>query len=196
MDDIDDTDREILELLLDDARRPFSEIADQVNLSGPAVSDRVARLQERGLICGFTLDLDRSMLREGQPMLVTIEAKPGAGPDVHSALLEDGSVQHAFRTVDDGVVVSATIRDGDVAGLLDSVGVIDRVRDYGVRLLAESSWSPTLGAAELAPECAECGNTVDDEGTTATLDGDQYYFCCSSCESNFTERYVELREGA
>lgn len=196
MDGIDDTDREILELLLEDARRPYSDVAERVDLSGPAVSDRVDRLKERGLLRRFTADLDRSMLREGQPVLLTVEAEPGAGPAVHQALLQHDDVEHSFRTVDDRIVVTATVTDGNAAAILEAAGVVDDVTDYDVKLLADSSWSPALGSAQLAPECAECGNTVDDEGRTTVLDGRQHYFCCPSCESNFVERYEELLDGA
>lgn len=196
MDGIDDTDRAIIELLLEDARRPFSEIAAEVGLSGPAVSDRVERLRERGVLRRFTVDLDRSMLREGRPVLVTIETGPGESQSVQDALLAHEAVEHCFRTVDDRVVVTATVTEGSVSELFESAGVLDDVRSYDVRLVAESSWSPAIGSAELSPACAECGNTVDSEGTSATLGGDQYYFCCSSCESNFTEQYEELRDRA
>ena len=47
---LDDTDREILRLLLEDGRRPYREIASEVELSAPAVSDRVERLRELGLL--------------------------------------------------------------------------------------------------------------------------------------------------
>lgn len=196
MDGIDDTDRVILELLLEDARRPFSDIAEQVDLSGPAVSDRVERLQERGLIRRFTINLDRSMLREGQQVMVIVEAAPGTGEAIQQALLRTDAVEHCFRTVDDRLVVTATVVDGNATNLLDEAGVLADVTSYDVKLLADSSWSPALGSAELSPQCAECGNTVDDEGRTATLDGEQYYFCCPSCESNFVDQYEELREGA
>lgn len=195
MDDIDDTDRAILELLLKDARRPYSEIAEQVDLSGPAVSDRVERLRERGLVRRFTVDVDRSMLRAGQSVLVTMTVEPGAGPGLERALAGHDAVEHCFRTVDDRIVATATVPDGDVTALLEATGGLDVLEEYDVRLLADSSWSPTIGSAELAPDCAECGNTVDDEGTTATLDGEQYYFCCGSCESNFVEQYETLQEG-
>jgi len=42
----DDTDRELLALLQEDARCPYSELADAVGLLAPAVSDRIERLQE------------------------------------------------------------------------------------------------------------------------------------------------------
>ncbi|MFB6083699.1 MAG: Lrp/AsnC family transcriptional regulator, partial [Halorientalis sp.] len=43
---LDETDREILDILLSDGRRPYSDIAEAVDLSPPAVSDRIDRLQE------------------------------------------------------------------------------------------------------------------------------------------------------
>lgn len=54
----DDTDLEILRLLAEDARRPYCEIAEQVNLSARAVSARVEKLSERGIIRRFTLDIN------------------------------------------------------------------------------------------------------------------------------------------
>lgn len=195
MDGIDDTDREILELLLEDARRPFSDIAEHVGLSGPAVSDRVERLRERGLVRRFTVDVDRTMLRDGRPVLLVVEAEPGTGSSVQRALQTSDAVEHCFRTIDDRVVATATADEDGATTLLESAGVLDDVSAYEVKLLADSSWSPGIGSAELSPECAECGNTVDEEGQTRTIDGEQYYFCCPSCEANFVEQYDQLREG-
>ena len=192
---LDDTDREILQLLLEDARRPFSDIAEEVDLSAPAVSDRVDRLEELGLIRRFTVDVDRSLLREGVPVLVTIDTAPGTASQVREALSESEAVEYVFRTVDDRVVCSATVEEGEVGDLLSAVDE-DDVRSYDVRLLADREWSPHLGPAELAPECAECGNTVTSEGETARLDGDVYHFCCESCLDNFVTQYERLQEGA
>ena len=73
MRDLDETGLEILELLLSNARRPYSDVAEGLSLSTPAVSDRIERLQEMDIIERFTLDIDRSQLRKGIPVLVKIE---------------------------------------------------------------------------------------------------------------------------
>src|SRR6056297_3465389 len=99
---LDDTDREILRLLLENARRPFAEIADQVDLSAPAVSDRVDRLHEMGLIERFTLDLDRSMLNEGVPVLIELTPRPEASGIV-DALEGTDEVEHVFRIADGSI---------------------------------------------------------------------------------------------
>jgi len=193
---LDDTDREILRLLAEDARRPYSEIAEAVDLSAPAVSDRVDRLQEIGLLCRFTVDLDRSLLREGVPVLVTLSARPGTGADLAEALSETETVESVFRTVDDRVVCTATVPEGDIEGGFADVITRDAVCEYDVRLLADREWTPRVGSAEFAPACVECGNTVTREGETERLDGEVYHFCCGSCRDAFVDQYERLQEGA
>ncbi|MFD1587640.1 AsnC family transcriptional regulator [Halorientalis brevis] len=192
---IDDTDRQILRLLLEDGRRPYSDIAERVDLSPPAVSDRVDRLQELGLIRGFTVDVDRSMLREGVPVLVDVQVEPGNAAAVRSSLSTAETVEHVFTTADEHVVFTATAPEADVQSLLDDAVEMAVIEEYTVDLLADTSWNPSLGNAELAPSCAECGNTVTAEGESTKLDGTLYQFCCSSCQSRFVEQYEQLREG-
>jgi len=59
---LDATDHEILTLLRDDARRTLSDIASRVTLSTAAVKRRVDRLQEAGVITGFTVQIDHAKL--------------------------------------------------------------------------------------------------------------------------------------
>jgi Lrp/AsnC family transcriptional regulator, leucine-responsive regulatory protein len=55
---IDETDRAIIELLREDARRTVSDIAGRVNLSPAPVKRRIDRLEEIGVISGYTVVLD------------------------------------------------------------------------------------------------------------------------------------------
>ena len=56
--ELDDTDRKILNLLIQDAKTPYTEIARQVQVSGGTVHVRMARLEELGIVTGATLRLD------------------------------------------------------------------------------------------------------------------------------------------
>jgi Lrp/AsnC family leucine-responsive transcriptional regulator len=56
--DLDRIDREILRLLTEDGRRPHAAIAKEVGLSGPAVHERVRKLEKCGVIKGYTVVLD------------------------------------------------------------------------------------------------------------------------------------------
>jgi DNA-binding Lrp family transcriptional regulator len=196
MPDLDETDRTILRLLVEDGRRPYSDIAEAVDLSPPAVSDRVSRLEEWGVVRRFTADVDRSRLRDGVAVLVTLDLAPNTVETTRAALVADEAVEHVFTTAEGTLVASLRIPDGDVRGYLEETVDYGAVRSLDVSLLTATSWSPGIGAAEFAPECAECGNTVTAEGETLTLGEETYHFCCSSCAGRFETRYEELEAGA
>lgn len=193
MRDLDEADRTIIRLLLDDARRPYSDIADHVELSAPAVADRIDRLESLGVIEGFRLDLDRSMVREGMAALVELSVDPGETAAVADSLRGDDRIEQLYRTADARVVVHATLTDG-VDDLLSAVDT-DRIRAVDVSPLSEHDWTPQLGAATLAVDCVECGNRVTSEGETAVIDGTRYQFCCGSCLSKFEAQFQELQDG-
>lgn len=196
MRDLDDTDRELLRLLLEDGRRPYSELADEVGLSAPAVSDRIDRLRELGVVERFTVDIDRSRLSDGVRVAVTLAVTPGETGTVRETLASVDGVEHVFATADSRLFVVASVPDGDVERHLGAAFDTGVIEDLSVSPLVAADWHPALGEATLGLECAECGNTVTSEGVTATLDGERYEFCCGSCEARFVERYEELKEGA
>jgi DNA-binding Lrp family transcriptional regulator len=55
---MDDVDRKIVALLQENARRSFQDIGGHVNLSAPAVKRRVDRLEEDGVITGYSASVD------------------------------------------------------------------------------------------------------------------------------------------
>jgi DNA-binding Lrp family transcriptional regulator len=193
---LDDIDREILSLLLEDGRRPYSDIADRVDLSPPAVSDRIERLQDLGVIRRFTLDLDRAMLRDGIQVLVDLQVPPGRAAEVTATLVGVDAVDHVFRTADERVVFNATVPDGDVQSLLAGHLEDGDVVGFDIDLLTDVSWRPSLDDVDLAAVCDECGNTVTAEGETATLDGTGYQFCCVSCKQRFVDKFERFEENA
>ncbi|MFC6718024.1 AsnC family transcriptional regulator [Natrialbaceae archaeon GCM10025810] len=194
MREFDETDMEILRMLGEDARRPYSDIGDEVGLSGPAVSDRVGRLREAGVIERFTIDVDRSQLRAGIPVFVRATG-PADVDDLRARVSAAESVEHVFATADGDLWFSARAQVGNVRRWLDGL-FEDLEVEYAVTLLDEVEWQSTFTGTEFALTCAECGNTVDSEGESARIDGSVYHFCCPSCHSRFEDRYARLEEGA
>ena len=62
MERIDDIDVRILELLQEHGRMKRSRIAEDVGLSVPTVSDRMRKLEERGVLVGYTARLSPKRL--------------------------------------------------------------------------------------------------------------------------------------
>jgi DNA-binding Lrp family transcriptional regulator len=194
MHDLDETDLEILSLLAENARRPFSEISEAVGLSGPAVSDRVDRLVESGVINRFTVDIDRAQLRAGVPVLIQVELSAGALSEARERARTTDDVEHVFVTAAGDLWLYARVDGQSVRDWMLNLFEDGDIDDYSVTLVDESEWVPSVEGTTFALTCAECNNTVDSEGETAHIGGAVYHFCCPSCLARFEERYQRLDE--
>ncbi|MBB6644801.1 winged helix-turn-helix transcriptional regulator [Halobellus ruber] len=194
MTSLDETDIEILRLLSRDARRTNADIAERVGLSGPAVADRIKRLREAGIINRFTVDVDRTQLGAGVQVFVQLD--PGDSFDRLRDRLDDAdTVEHVMVTAEGELWFNARVEPHGVHGWLrDLVGPIDAA-EYTVTLVDEIEWQPSLDGTEFALSCAECGNTVDEEGESERIDDTLYHFCCATCRAAFRERFDRLSDG-
>lgn len=78
--ELDTCDRKLLALLQKDARLSYAELGRRVHLSSPAVAERVRRLEEFGVIGGFTARVSPRALGYGFETFVSITV------DSHDAL--------------------------------------------------------------------------------------------------------------
>jgi Lrp/AsnC family transcriptional regulator, leucine-responsive regulatory protein len=76
---MDTLDLQILSSLDADARRPFADLARELNVSQPTIADRVQRLEERGILRGSMICLDYARL--GFPISAFIRIRSYAPPD-------------------------------------------------------------------------------------------------------------------
>lgn len=74
---IDATDQRIVEALLPNARLSLKDLAQAVGMSPPSVSERLKRLEERGVVRGYTLALDPQALGYTLQAIVRIRPMPG-----------------------------------------------------------------------------------------------------------------------
>jgi Lrp/AsnC family transcriptional regulator, leucine-responsive regulatory protein len=74
---LDAIDARILDALVKDARSSIAELARMVGLSAPSVSERIARLEEAGVIEGYTLAISPKAL--GLPITAWLRIRPVPG---------------------------------------------------------------------------------------------------------------------
>lgn len=74
---MDKTDWRIIDELQRDGRLSFNKLARRVNLSSPAVAERVRRLEESGVIAGYQARIDPAKV--GQPMTAFIQMRCALG---------------------------------------------------------------------------------------------------------------------
>ena len=75
--DLDATDARILGALVNDARISIADLARSVDLSPPSVSERIKRLEEAGVIEGYTLTINPKAL--GLPIAAWLRIRPIPG---------------------------------------------------------------------------------------------------------------------
>ncbi|WP_328537094.1 Lrp/AsnC family transcriptional regulator [Streptomyces sp. NBC_00344] len=76
---MDDTDREIVALLQQDATRAYAALGKAVGLSAGAVHERVRKLRERGIIRRTTIEVDPAAVGRGVLAFVMIESSVWMG---------------------------------------------------------------------------------------------------------------------
>ena len=192
----DETDLEILRLLIDDARRPFSDIADHVGLTPPAVSDRVARLEELGVIRTFTVDVDRTKLQNREPALIQLTAKPEAVERVFDRVHELDATEHIFQRFDGAIVAHVNAPERNVHEWFRDTVEMEDIDAYEITPVARYEWSVGVNPSDFTISCAVCDNTVKSDGETARINGEIKVFCCPSCKSKYEQRYESLKRDA
>jgi Lrp/AsnC family leucine-responsive transcriptional regulator len=104
--DLDDISIELLDLLQLGGRLTYRELGDRVGLSAPAVTERIRRLEEQGVIKGYRAVVDYEAL--GFPLLCVIRLNASrdavgvdeviaAMPEVIESNRVTGSESHVIR---------------------------------------------------------------------------------------------------
>ena len=125
---LDDTDQAILKLLVKDARLSASEIGRRVGLSPAAAKRRIDRLEQLGVVTGYTATVDYAKL--GGLIEAFVELRFDGSTkvdDIDRTFLDVPEVVEAFTTAGDPDAL-ARIQVQDLDHLKQ---VIDKIRRTG-----------------------------------------------------------------
>ena len=142
---LDSTNRQLIGALQEDARLSLAELGRRVGLTAPAVAERVARLEEAGVIRGYHADVDPRAL--GLELSVVLRIRPATRMIAKVAELAQATpeVTECHRvTGEDCFVMRLHVRD-----VVHLEELIDRFVLYGqtTTSIVQSSPVPGRGAA-------------------------------------------------
>ena len=140
---LDATDKRLLQELQADARVSVAELGRRVGMSAPAVADRIRRLEEDGVIRGYHADVDPRAF--GYDLGAVIRVRPHARqiPKVAQIARDTPEVVECQRiTGDDCFLMGLHVRD---VGHLEEV--LDRFTPFGqtTTSIVQSSPVPARG---------------------------------------------------
>lgn len=73
---MDATDYKILNILQSDSRTTLRSIGEEVGLTPPAVSERIHRMEDDGIICAYRIRIDRTRLDCGITGFLMVAPEP------------------------------------------------------------------------------------------------------------------------
>lgn len=122
--DLDEKDLAILEALQEDGRIPLSELGRKIGLSQPAMSERVKRLEERGVIAGYGARLNLPALGLGMMAIIRLKTAHEHIAACQKQFAALPFIVEVHRvTGDDCFVLKAVVpAPEDLATIVDAIG--------------------------------------------------------------------------
>jgi len=111
------TEEQILSVLENDAQASYAEIADRAGVSKPTVRKYIEKLEEEGVIVGYSADVDPKKLSGQSIAIVGIEVASEQYVEVIQALKEVDDIEALYTSSGDHMLM-AEVRaaDGDELG--------------------------------------------------------------------------------
>jgi Lrp/AsnC family leucine-responsive transcriptional regulator len=103
---LDEVDRALIRAMTDNARMSIADLARHVSMSAPSVAERLRRLEETGLVNGYTVDLDLKALGYSLIAIVRIRPLPGQLHTVEKLLMESPEVIECDKVTGDDCFIA------------------------------------------------------------------------------------------
>jgi DNA-binding Lrp family transcriptional regulator len=123
----DPIDRQIVALLSENARQSFASIGAVVGLSAPAVKRRVDRLEEAGVIVGYTARVDPRGFGLETDAFIELICRGKTSPSQILSMVRDEPAIVAAYTVTGDADALLHVRTRDTSEL---EGVLERIRSH------------------------------------------------------------------
>ncbi len=162
---INGTDRQILNILQENARTSNAEIARQVGLAPSAVFERVRKLEERGVIRGYRAEIDPKVLGLAQLAFTFVRSndRPG-GVVTGEKLAEIPEILEVHHVAgEDCFLIKARARDAEALGRLlrERLGAIATISSTRTTIVLETvkeTAALPLAGAETETDDEEAAN--------------------------------------
>lgn len=124
---LDEKDCLILSHLQQDARQSFAALGRQVGMSVPAVTERVRRLEDRGIIQGYRVTIDEAKLGRGQTVFIQAKVPSPQYTQFIQQCEQLDSVREAHHVTGDYAFFIKAV----VADMLELEGLIGQLSRFG-----------------------------------------------------------------
>jgi Lrp/AsnC family leucine-responsive transcriptional regulator len=124
---LDKLDIDLLKILQENARITISELSKKIALSRPSITERIIRLQEKGIIEEFTARVSLEAINRATILFIQLSSLKVSNIEFELMIKEDHDVLECHRvTGNTSYFIKAAVKDMSSMKLL-----IDRLMPYG-----------------------------------------------------------------
>lgn len=124
---MDKLDIDLLKILQDNSRITISELSKKIALSRPSITERIIRLQEKGIIEEFTARVSLDAIKRATILFIQLSSLKVSNVEFEQMIKEDNDVLECHRvTGNTSYFIKAAVKDMSSMKLL-----IDRLMPYG-----------------------------------------------------------------
>ncbi len=140
-------DEELVNMLRINAREPVAALARRLGVSRTTIQDRLKRLEEQGVIAGYTLKHVKGQSSTGISALVTISVEPRRQIEVARILAKFKQIEtlHTVSGKIDMIAMVRTATSEDMDKVIDQIGVISGVTEIETAVILSTKVDRRLG---------------------------------------------------
>ncbi|MHA1219176.1 MAG: Lrp/AsnC family transcriptional regulator [Candidatus Heimdallarchaeaceae archaeon] len=133
------TDLDIIKILINDGRRTFVEIAKELEVTETAIRKRVKRMENEGIIEGYTVEINPRKLGYGIKALIGIDTTPQRYISTIQKLKRDSDILRIYSSNGDHMIMlECWFEDDDkLASFMSKIETIDGITDICPAILTD-----------------------------------------------------------
>jgi len=192
---LDKTDVQIIEMLQEDGRMLYKDIAQKVGVSLPTVRTRIQRLVKLGVIKKFTVIVDADKILGKVRGVILLQVNPSDVEGVMAKLASLKEVREVYRTAGSSpLVLKVEARDLDglgqlVSNKLSGIEGITGASSLVVTKSAKEEYGATVEAEAMVQfKCSFCNAPILGKPYIEYIDGGRYYFNAEDCAIAYKQR--------
>lgn len=149
--ELDELDKNILRELNKDGRKPFREIAEEVDSTSVTVTNRIEKLEENDVIEGYSVEINHEKLGFSQVAAIELDVEGGHLDEVKQMVLDWPQITSAYEiTGDFDILIVGKFRQNElksfiVEELLESDKIDNTLTHMALDLYMEREDKSLLG---------------------------------------------------
>ncbi len=192
---LDRTDVQIIEMLQQDGRTLYKDLAQKVGVSLPTVRARTQRLVELGVIKKFTVIVDADKILGKVRAVVLLQVSPTKVEEVMAKLGAFKEVREVYKTAGSSpLVLKVEARDLDelgqlVSNKLGSIEGIASCSSFMVTKTGKEEYGASVEADVMVQfKCSFCNAPILGKPYIEYIEGGRYYFNSEECAKAYKQK--------